>query len=146
MLTTHEHLPQRMPMLMAPPTCNLVRAHAHGNPTCNTNPAQKVVERLSPSDEAIETVSNFLLESGAYDIHLNKVRTLPFALNLPLATNQPITHTHVQIQMRDVVSVEVAGDVAEQMLSTELYHYSHKTYRGVDLVRAGAQVQSPPAS
>ena len=44
---------------------------------------------------------------------------------------------------QDMLSVTMPADAAEALLSTELFHYSHKTYTDVDIVRAGGPYHLP---
>jgi len=71
----------------------------------------EVVERLAPSEEALTKVLGFVVtELDAKDVHVNKFKS--------------------------VVEVTVPAGLVERALETSLYHWTHKDYTKVDVVRS----------
>uniref|UniRef100_A0A7S3JSF3 subtilisin n=1 Tax=Aureoumbra lagunensis TaxID=44058 RepID=A0A7S3JSF3_9STRA len=80
---------------------------------------EEVVEKLSASREAIDSVLDFAANQlQAQDIHINKLKSIVKVKN-------------------------VKARIVEEALSTRLHHHSHKTYTKVDLIRATAPYHLP---
>lgn len=74
--------------------------------------ADEVTRRLSPGPEAADPVMAFLKMKGAENIEMNR---------------------HL-----DVVNFDATGPVAEAIVGTALYHYSHVRFSKVDIVRVAS--------
>lgn len=77
----------------------------------------EVTERLAPKQENLDAVLNFLAANGVDKPHVN---------------------VH-----KDIVSFTATGPVAEKLIASPLYHYSHRRFKRVDIVRVAGPYSLP---